>query len=240
MRRVAALAALALALAAPAAADDATRGRDLYAAECARCHGSAGEGTPTDRPSRDPGPSLRGVGALAADFELRTGYMPLVESDDQPSRHRPRYSDAQIDALVAYVASLGDGPSVPEPHPARGSLSEGFHLFTERCAGCHQIAGEGGVVTGARVPSLEHATPVQIAEAVRLGPYLMPRFGPRAVSDAQLDSVIRYVLRTRHPTDAGGWGLGHVGPIPEGMVTWLLAAVALVGVSTLIGRRLHA
>ena len=232
MRRAAVIGAVALALAAPAAAAGPDRGRNLYAAECAECHGSRGEGVLPGR-----GPSLRGVGALAADFYLRTGAMPLEDPDDQPTRRSPRYSDAQIRALVAYVASLGDGPAVPQPHPARGSLSDGFRLFTDRCAGCHQIAGEGGVVTGARVPSLEQATPVQVAEAVRLGPYLMPRFSTRTITDAQLDSIVRYVLRTRLPTDAGGWGLGHVGPIPEGMVTWLVAAAALVAVATALGRR---
>ncbi len=27
----------------------------------------------------------------------------------------------------------------------------------------------------------------------------------------------------------GGWALGHLGPVPEGLVTWLLAAAACVG-----------
>jgi ubiquinol-cytochrome c reductase cytochrome c subunit len=39
------------------------------------------------------------------------------------------------------------------------------------------------------------------------------------------------------PPDPGGWGIGHIGPVPEGMVTWLIAAVALVGTCALIGER---
>jgi len=230
----------ALALAAPAAADDALdRGHDLYAAECAACHGSKGEGVLTGRRGTGQGPPLRDVGALAVDFELRTGYMPLHRPGDQPTRRTPPFSKAQIRALVAYVASFGEGPPVPAPHPARGNLNEGLRLFTDRCAGCHQILGEGGVVTGAKVPTLDRATPVQIAEAVRLGPYLMPRFTTRDITDAQLDSIVRYVLRARQPMDAGGWGIGHTGPIPEGMVTWLVAIAALLVVTRLIGRGLH-
>jgi ubiquinol-cytochrome c reductase cytochrome c subunit len=95
------------------------------------------------------------------------------------------------------------------------------------------------VVTGARVPPLTEATPVQIAEAVRTGPYVMPAFSQRDISDAELNSIVRYVQTVvKRPPDPGGWGIGHVGPIPEGLVTWLLAAVALVALCVLLGRRL--
>jgi ubiquinol-cytochrome c reductase cytochrome c subunit len=142
-----------------------------------------------------------------------------------------------VQALIAYVASLGKGPPVPTPHPERGNLSEGQHQFTEKCAGCHQIVAEGGYVTGAVPPPLQGATAVQIAEAVRIGPYVMPTFSESAVTDAQLDSIIRYVLWTRHPDDRGGVSLGHVGPVPEGLVTWFVAAAALVALCLVLGRR---
>jgi ubiquinol-cytochrome c reductase cytochrome c subunit len=45
------------------------------------------------------------------------------------------------------------------------------------------------------------------------------------------------VLYTRAPDDAGGWGIGHIGPVPEGMVAWLMAGAALVLVCRLIGER---
>ena len=133
--------------------------------------------------------------------------------------------------------SLGGGPGIPSPDPARGSLSDGLRLFTEHCAGCHQVVAQGGVVTGAKVPPLEDATATQVAEAVRTGPYLMPRFSERQISDRDLDSIIAYVQRSQHPVDRGGWGLGNVGPVPEGMVTWLIAALALVAVCMAIGQR---
>jgi len=87
------------------------------------------------------------------------------------------------------------------------------------------------------VPTLTRASPVVIAEAVRAGPYVMPAFTKSALSDAQLDSIIRYVEYAKHPSNVGGWGIGFVGPVPEGMVTWLIAAVALVAICTAIGRR---
>ena len=216
-------------------------GSQLFAGNCSVCHGRNGVGIRSPRPSagdiEGQGPSLRGVGARAADLYLRTGYMPLDRAGEQPTRRTPPFTDREIRALVSYVASLGKGPPIPKPHAAAGDESEGFHLFTEHCAGCHQVAARGGVVTGAKVPPLEHSTATQIAEAVRTGPYLMPRFSGRQISDAELDSIIAYVERARHPVDRGGWGLGNIGPVPEGMVTWLIAALALVAVCMAIGQR---
>lgn len=219
-------------------------GASLYAANCSSCHGPNGEGVLPGGPQgagavNGAGPPLRDVGALAADFELRTGYMPLSSPYDQPRRKHVLFSPRELTALVAYVASLGSGPSIPTPNPARGSVSEGLQLFTGHCAGCHQVVGAGGYVKGAVVPALQDATPPQVAEAVRLGPYLMPRFSPKQISDLQLDSIVAYVGYTQHPDDAGGWSLGHIGPVPEGLVTWLIAAAALVAVCVAIGERVR-
>jgi ubiquinol-cytochrome c reductase cytochrome c subunit len=41
-----------------------------------------------------------------------------------------------------------------------------------------------------------------------------------------------------NPHDPGGWGIGHIGPVPEGMVSWLLAGAALVLTIRLIGERM--
>jgi ubiquinol-cytochrome c reductase cytochrome c subunit len=179
------------------------------------------------------------VGTLAADFYLRTGYMPLRRVGVQPRRSRVLFDESQIRAITAYVASLGRGPAVPKPNPSRGSVSRGLHLFTEHCAGCHQIAAAGGYVTGAVAPPLDRATDVQIAEAVRIGPYVMPRFSKQAISDHDLDSIVAYVDYARSPDDPGGWALGHLGPVPEGLVTWFIAAVATVAFCVVIGTRLR-
>ena len=206
-------------------------GAGLYAANCARCHGAMGKGV------QAMGPPLENVGAGTVDFYLRTGYMPLDDPDEQPYRKRVLFDRGQLDALVRYVAALGSGPPIPQPHAERGNVAEGMHLFTENCAGCHQIVARGGVAPGARVPPLTDATPVQVAEAVRAGPYVMPAFSKRALSDAQLDSIVRYVEYAKHPSEAGGWGIGFLGPVPEGIVAWLIAAAALVAVCTTIGAR---
>jgi ubiquinol-cytochrome c reductase cytochrome c subunit len=240
---------LALAGAAPAATGppatgivQAPTGAGLYAANCSSCHGPHGEGVPPPgRPGAGDvlglGPALGDVGAAAVDFYLRTGYMPLADPYRHPSRSPVLFSDRQIRQLVAYVASLGHGPPIPHPNPSAGSLSRGFKLFEQHCAGCHQIVAEGGYVTGTRVPPLAAATNIQIAEAVRTGPNVMPQFKPETISKAELDSIVRYVDYAKHPDDPGGWAIGHIGPVPEGLVTWLIAATLLVAVCLMLGRR---
>jgi ubiquinol-cytochrome c reductase cytochrome c subunit len=225
------LAAVVLVLALPVAAPAQT-GRDLYAVNCSRCHGSAGAGT-------EHGPPLRDSGARGADFYLRTGYMPLDHPGQQPRRGDVDFSERELRALTAYVASLGTGPPVPRVRPWRGNVAAGMRLFTQHCAGCHQIAARGGYLTGAVAPALDEATPTQIAEAVRIGPFLMPRFSARAISNRQLDSIAAYVLYVREPEDPGGWPLGRLGPVPEGMVAWLLAGTVLVACCLVIGKRLQ-
>jgi ubiquinol-cytochrome c reductase cytochrome c subunit len=215
---------------APDARQLLARGRVLFAQGCASCHGEDLRGR------ADMGPSLRGAGAAAADFYLSTGRMPLADPTDEPERTQPMYPRADIDALVAFVGSFG-GPGIPRVDPARGSLAAGMEKFTEHCAGCHQIVGRGGIVTGAAVPALDDTTPTQLAEAVRVGPYLMPKFSERQLDQATLNAIAHYVQSIRRPDDRGGWGIGNLGPVPEGMVTWFLAMAALLLVARLIGER---
>jgi ubiquinol-cytochrome c reductase cytochrome c subunit len=250
------LAAAGLLLAGSAAAATpksglAAYGDHLYGQYCLSCHGgnaagrveepSSATGAGAGRAQRQQGgigPSLQGVGALAADFYLRTGYMPLRRVGLEPRRKPVFFSDHQIRALVAYVASFG-GPPIPKPDPQRGSLSQGLALFTEHCAGCHQVMAQGGYVTGALPPSLVQATPQQVAEAVRIGPFVMPKFSKRAITDRQLDSIVRYVEYTQGPERKGGWALGYIGPVPEGLMTWFVAIPALLVLCLLLGRRLR-
>jgi ubiquinol-cytochrome c reductase cytochrome c subunit len=210
---------------------DSARGRGLFVDGCSSCHGVDARGVPGQ------GPSLIGAGAAAADFYLSTGRMPLDDPNDMPLRSKPAFSRGQIDDLVAYVGSLG-GPPIPIVDPAAGDLAAGFSAFRSNCAGCHQSVARGGSVPGGVAPPLQDGvTPTQVAEAVRVGPYVMPRFSARQIDQPTLNSIARWVQTTRHPDDRGGWGIGHIGPIPEGMVAWLLAGVALLIVARLIGER---
>jgi ubiquinol-cytochrome c reductase cytochrome c subunit len=209
-----------------------TEGRELFEEGCSSCHGFDGKGV------KEQGPSLIHAGEAAADFYLRTGRMPLGQVGDEPLRGEPRYSNEQIEALVHYVGSLGEGPAIPNVDPDQGSVAEGMELFTDSCAGCHAISGKGGVAIGGYAPPLGEATPTEVGEAIRVGPYVMPRFNEDLISPRQVNSIAAYVELTQEPEDAGGFGIGHIGPVPEGIVAWLAALVALLLIARLIGERL--
>jgi len=214
--------------ASPPTATAQQSGRALFASACSTCHG------PDARGVAGKGPSLVGVGAAASDFYLETGRMPLSDPSAEPVRGEPAFTRTERRALTDYIASLG-GP--PVPTVGRGDVHEGFKGFRDHCAGCHSITARGGVAPPGAAPALQQATATQIAEAVRFGPYLMPRFDERQIDESRLNAIVAYVLAQRHPDDRGGWGIGNIGPIPEGLVAWLLAGTALLIVARLIGER---
>lgn len=198
------------------------RGRELFLISCSSCHGANGGGT-------GDGPSLIGVGAAAADFQLSTGRMPQTDPGAQSVSKPPAFSRPEIDDLVAYIASLGDGTPIPDVDPAAGDLAEGGTLFRLNCAACHSVTGTGGALSyGDDAPKLSSATPLQIAEAIRTGPGQMPVFGPDTFTKHQVNSIVRYVRYLADPDDPGGFSLGRIGPITEGLVALLLGIPALL------------
>jgi len=201
---------------------NAERGQRLFLTGCATCHGQHGEGT-------SQGPDLRGVGAASADFQLSTGRMPNTAPDRPSVSKRSPYTRREIDDLVAYVASLGAGPPIPDVHDPPGDLQEGGQLFLDNCAACHSAAGNGGALSvGRDAPTLHGSTPVEVAEAVRTGPGNMPVFGPGTFTRQQVNSIVRYVEYLKKPEDPGGLSLGLVGPITEGLVAILVGLGALM------------
>lgn len=216
------------ALAAPGDEELAAKGATLFAASCASCHGREGQGS-------EFGPSLVGVGAAAADFQLRTGRMPFADRPGvQAKRKPPAFDDGQIRQLVAFVASLGNGPAIPEVTVDESLVSHGQQLFVGNCAPCHGATGNGGAVGGgALAPALDQATPVQVAEAMLTGPGQMPVFD---YESRDLDAVASYVDFLHQATHPGGFSIGGIGPVPEGFVGWVLGMGLLLLIVVLVGR----
>lgn len=206
------------------------RGADLYALHCASCHGAVGQGS-------GDGVPLRGIGAAAVDFVLSTGRMPLANPHQPMVRRPPTWTRRDIDAIVAFVTSLAPGgPPIPVVHPEGGDLARGQQIFAANCAPCHGGAAQGAAVgEGADAPDLHQASPVEIAEAVRIGPDPMPRFDTVVIDPHSLDSLIRYVVFLRTPPDPGGFSLGHLGPVAEGFIAWMVGLAGLVVIIRLIG-----
>jgi ubiquinol-cytochrome c reductase cytochrome c subunit len=213
----------------PATIED---GRRLYGTGCVSCHGPEGVGAPG-------GPSLVGAGAASAHFYLTSGRMPAsAGSGAQSQRKPPAYEAEEITALVAYVASLGEGPEIPAVHPDEADLALGGELFRRNCAACHSSTGSGGAQSYGRIaPTLMEATPVQVAEAMRIGPGQMPVFGRETFSDEEVDEVVRYVQFLQEVGDPGGLALGRIGPIPEGFVAIVIGLGATMLAAFWVGKR---
>ncbi|HEY2997558.1 MAG TPA: c-type cytochrome [Acidimicrobiales bacterium] len=212
-------------------------GRELYLTGCASCHGPDGKGV--NGPEGDVrGPPLTDAGEAAAYYYLTTGRMPLASSDERPVRKDPAYTPEEIDALVAYVGTLGNGPAVPDVDPAKGDLANGGVIYRASCQACHSASGSGGALSyGRAAPSLASATPRQVGSAVRVGPGQMPVFGEDTISDDELNDLVRYVEYLHDPADPGGLPIGRTGPIPEGFVAWLIGMTALLALVGWIGTR---
>jgi ubiquinol-cytochrome c reductase cytochrome c subunit len=203
------------------------RGGELYEEKCASCHGPQGSGT-------EFGPTLRGVGAASADFQLRTGRMPAADPTAATQQKPQTLDDEQIEALVAYVASLGEGPEIPTVNTTGADLSTGAELFAANCAPCHGASAHGGAVgDDAFAPSLYAARPLEIAEAVIVGPGEMPVF---AFGEDDRNAIVAYLKYLQEEDAPGGLDIGGIGPVPEGYVAWFVAMVVLVIVVVLIGR----
>ena len=225
---------------APAGAqnDLVARGRTLYLEGCVSCHGTKGQGVGGSGGDNERGPRITDAGAAGAYYMLSTGRMPLNDPNEQPHRKDPAYGPKDIDALVAYVASLGHGPALTKVDLADASLADGGLVFRADCQACHSASGSGGALSyGRAAPSLREATPEQVAAAVRSGPGQMPVFGQAEVDRKQLRDLVAYVQYLRHPSDRGGLAIGRVGPVPEGFVAWSVGVVLLLACVFWIGTR---
>jgi ubiquinol-cytochrome c reductase cytochrome c subunit len=207
-------------------------GQILYETSCAACHGPQGGGTAY-------GPALTNSGAAAADFMIRTGRMPQPAPGEAVRRGRPVYSEAEIQALVAYVASLGTGPPIPGVQVNQSSdLAAGRAAYVATCAACHGAGGSGDAVGGGAVaPPLLDVPPTQVGEAIRIGPGVMPAFDTRQVSDQDLSAIAAYLRFLKEKATPGGVSTGGVGPVAEGYVGWLVYLAGLLLVTRWIERR---
>jgi len=204
--------------AAPAAGgQDIAAGKHIFTDYCSSCHGGLAQGTAN-------GPSLIGVGAAAVDFQVSTGRMPAKEPGAENPRKPPVLNMRETHQVAAYIASLGGGPAIPGPEqvtPVGANAGLGQELFITDCAQCHSFTGAGGALTeGKYAPALTRSTPTQIYEAMLTGPEAMPIFDDTTITPSQKRDIIAYVTQVRSVPNPGGFSLGRIGPVTEGLVVW--------------------
>ena len=194
------------------------KGQLIFNQTCSSCHGLSAVGTVA-------APSLIGVGSAAVDFQVSTGRMPSAGPDAENGRKPVRLSPAETRAVAAYIESLAGGPAIPTPAEVSTSgadLALGQQLFISDCAQCHNFVGAGGALTyGKYAPALTASTPTQIYEAMLTGPEAMPVFNNTTITPDEKRDIIAFVTQTRSTPNPGGFSLGRVGPITEGLFAFL-------------------
>jgi len=224
----------AQAVAAATTADELAGGKKLFLANCATCHGVAGLGGKA-------GPSLSGAGAASVDFQVSTGRMPLTRPGvAQPPPGRNKFSQQQIAAMAAYVASLSPGPAIPDSEYTQGGgdLGRGNQLFKVNCAMCHNFAGSGGALSrGKYAPSLRESSGKHIYEAMTTGPRSMPVFNDQNLTPTDKKDIISYLQELDENKNPGGLSLGNLGPVSEGMFVWIFGLGLMIGAAVWLGSK---
>ena len=150
--------------------------------------------------------------------------MPAKEPGAENPRKPPVLNMRETHQVAAYIASLGGGPAIPGPEqvtPVGANAGLGQELFITDCAQCHSFTGAGGALTeGKYAPALTRSTPTQIYEAMLTGPEAMPVFDDTTITPSQKRDIIAYVTQVRSVPNPGGFSLGRIGPVTEGLVVW--------------------
>jgi ubiquinol-cytochrome c reductase cytochrome c subunit len=215
-------------------AGDVAEGRKLFLANCATCHGLGGLGGLA-------GPSLFGVGAASADFQVGTGRMPPTGPSVQaPRKGDLQFTEDQIAAIAAYVGSLAPGPPIPDDKFTKGDgdIGRGNELFKVNCAMCHGFAGSGGALTrGKYAPSLRNVTGKHMYEAMTTGPQSMPVFSDTNLIPEDKNDIISYMHELDKDQNPGGLNLGNLGPVSEGMFVWIFGLGLLIAAAVWLGAK---
>ena len=186
----------------PVAGAAAGPGAALFAANCSVCHGDHGQGLvgPSQQAAAFPG--------LVAGMVTRGGIsMPAFR----------QLSPAQVAAVSDYVAT-----QIAAPAARTATVAQGGELFRLYCSGCHSSTGRGGALSqGRNAPSLADYPAAEALAAMILGRGNMPVFADTTFDVRQQAAVALYVETLQAPPSPGGWGLGYIGPVTEGLAAFV-------------------
>lgn len=205
-------------------------GKKLFQANCATCHGLNLEGT-------GDGPSLYGVGELSVEFQMATGRMPLQAQGPQAPQKPVQFTQDQIEAIAAWVQSVAPGPGYPAESvlDGEGDVANGAELFRINCAMCHNVAAAGGALTeGKWAPALTNTSPLHVYAAMVTGPQNMPVFNDLTLTTEEKRDLISAVMYMQESEPVGGFTLGSLGPVSEGLFIWIFGIGSLIGITVWI------
>jgi mono/diheme cytochrome c family protein len=193
-------------------------GQQLFAQNCAACHGQFGEGGPN--PAK-PGSFI--VPITTSEF-LKTRddtTLRAIISQGQPSSGMSPFGsanggqldDTQIDAIVAYLRSweskpLDTPPEQPTPTPTAAPIvspASGEKLYAALCTQCHGVNGAGAVALN--TPEFQADTDQEIFDTINLGlsNTSMAAWG-EILSPDQINLLVKYIRTFSGETPGTGGG----------------------------------
>ncbi|HEY5231593.1 MAG TPA: cytochrome c, partial [Galbitalea sp.] len=172
--------------------------------------------------------------AASVQFQVSTGRMPAAASGPQEEQKTPQFTDQQVYALAEFVGSKAPGPAIPSKAylGGTGNASKGAEIFRVNCAMCHNVAGAGGALTeGKYAPSLSGVSALHVYEAMITGPQNMPVFSDANITPDEKADIITYLKYLDQNPSPGGFDLGNLGPVSEGLFLWIFGLGSIIGVT---------
>jgi len=194
-------------------------GAQLFAENCAVCHGAHGEGRVGATLAKD-WPSIR------PDLTVKSTISNGIDNTVMPAwsqKNGGPFSDDQIDALTQYILSWQTGgapiipptravtprPPIQPPANVEGDPNHGALLFDQNCKVCHGQNGEGriGATLSKDWPSIRPDLTVKNTISNGIDNTVMPSWsqangGP--LSEAEINDLTAFVLSLPGDTPSAG------------------------------------
>jgi len=223
-------------------------GAQLYAENCAVCHGANGEGRVGATLAKN-WPSIR------PDLEIRATIENGIAGSPMPPWSQKKgglFTDEQVDSLVLYVLSWESGgprviaptptyfprPIVTAPPNVTGDPNKGAALFDQNCLVCHGANGEGRVGAQLAKPwsSIRPDLSLKATISTGVSGSPMPAWsqangGPLA--EAEIDDLVAFVL-TLKPASSGAQAQPTTASLPGPLADWFGIILAIVLVVLLV------
>lgn len=229
----------------PPTDEQLAQGAQLFAENCAVCHGASGEGRVGATLAKN-WPSIR------PDLTVRNIIINGIDGSPMPAWSMANggpLSDAEIDALVAYILSwqVGGYPKNPPvaapvvrpagspPPNVDGSPENGAALYAQNCVVCHGSNGEGriGATLAKNFPSIRPDLTIQATIRNGISGSPMPAWsvdngGP--LSNEEIADLTAYILSWEQPSPlvTEETATEPSSPLP-GSSAWVLWVILLIG-----------
>jgi mono/diheme cytochrome c family protein/DNA uptake protein ComE-like DNA-binding protein len=185
--------------------------QEVYAANCANCHGLDGRGnTPLGRASRIPNLRSSEIGSLLS-TDLATIIGKGANNGKMPA-FRKKLGPKLVEQLAAYIQGLKDQPEPVAAVPSKlKAVADVKAVYSSNCAHCHGVDGSGATVLGRelklpdlRAPEAQKLSDSELVEVIAHGTPGGHMAGFRKKLSAEMvEQVASYVreLQGRGPID---------------------------------------